>query len=342
MTEDLTAYVVRPTIPARYLADVLARARLGERREAQLLRESGLPPRAHALPRFRISVEQFERVYRVVRKACDDEMFGFFERPVPPGAYAVLLRSAIRCGTVAEVLDAAGRFYALFDRHRYWTLSRAGREARLEVRCKDAAQASSIFFVHSMLLTPWRTAAWLSGAALPLTRVCLEPRFGRYASETAFLFGCEPRLERGRNELRFDARWLDAPVVRTPADADVFVRGSLRVLLSAPAGDTLEMQVRGILASDRPFASADLSSVARRLHLSRASLTRRLQQRGRSFQQIKDDLRRDHAIALLSGAGLPVSVVSERLGFSQASAFQRAFKAWTGAPPGRYRASAEE
>ena len=83
---------------------------------------------------------------------------------------------------------------------------------------------------------------------------------------------------------------------------------------------------------------ADLASIARGLHVSRATLARRLAARGLAFQQLKDDLRRDHAIALL-GARMPIADVADRLGFSEPSAFARAFKSWTGVPPGRYRAT---
>jgi AraC-like DNA-binding protein len=51
---------------------------------------------------------------------------------------------------------------------------------------------------------------------------------------------------------------------------------------------------------------------------------------------MKDELRRDLAIGLLDG-GAPVERVAERVGFSDSSAFTRAFKAWTGVAPGRYR-----
>ncbi len=160
----------------------------------------------------------------------------------------------------------------------------------------------------------------------------IDPRFSEFATETAFLFGCEPELVPGAAEIAFDASWLAARVVRTPEDAE-HVRTSLRTMLAAPAGDTLEVNIRGALAAD---PHADLASVARSLHVSRATLARRLAARGLAFQRIKDDVRRDHAIALL-GSRLPISDVAERLGFSEPSAFARAFKSWTGVPPGRYR-----
>jgi AraC-like DNA-binding protein len=333
MSSPDEAYFVRPTIPARYLAELIAHTGLPRRR---MLAAAGLPPDACALRRFRVSVAQFERLYAVVRDAADDEMFGFLAGRAPRGTYALAMRLATGAGELAAFFESANRLYALFDRgHHYWSVERAGARAVLRIACRTAAQAASIFFVHSMLLTPWRSAAWLIGQPIPLRAVRLDPRFARFAAETAFLFGCEPALVAGAVELELDAAWLAARIARTPADADAYVRTSLRAMLAAPATDTLEAALRGALAHE---PHTDLASVARALGLSRATLARRLAARGLTFQRVKDDLRRDHAIALLARA--PVAEVAAALGFSEPSAFARAFKSWTGVPPGHYRPAA--
>ncbi|SCU75789.1 hypothetical protein CNECB9_2540022 [Cupriavidus necator] len=66
-------------------------------------------------------------------------------------------------------------------------------------------------------------------------------------------------------------------------------------------------------------------------------MQRRLQAEGLSYQHLKDDLRRDIAIDLLSNASSPVAEVAARVGFRETSAFHRAFKKWTGVSPGTYR-----
>lgn len=63
----------------------------------------------------------------------------------------------------------------------------------------------------------------------------------------------------------------------------------------------------------------------------------RLRAEGRGFQALKDDLRCDAAIALLARPELTLIEIGDRLGFSEASTFHRAFKHWTGVSPGEYR-----
>jgi AraC-like DNA-binding protein len=71
--------------------------------------------------------------------------------------------------------------------------------------------------------------------------------------------------------------------------------------------------------------------------MSARTLRRRLEREGTSYQRIKDNARRDLAIGLLRRGGMTVSEVAERAGFSDASAFHRSFKKWTGHSPGSYR-----
>ena len=67
------------------------------------------------------------------------------------------------------------------------------------------------------------------------------------------------------------------------------------------------------------------------------SLRRRLAAEGKSYQGVKDALRRDAAIHLLLNPKLTLEDVAQQVGFSETSTFHRAFKKWTGVTPGLYR-----
>lgn len=73
--------------------------------------------------------------------------------------------------------------------------------------------------------------------------------------------------------------------------------------------------------------------------VSESTLRRRLLEKGVSYQHLLDSTRHELAISLLRETTFPLCEISARLGFSEQSAFQRAFKRWTGSTPLSYRQS---
>jgi AraC-like DNA-binding protein len=81
----------------------------------------------------------------------------------------------------------------------------------------------------------------------------------------------------------------------------------------------------------------ELNDVAALLDLHPQTLRRRLSAEGTSFMDIKNRLRRDTALHFLGKQGLSIEEIAHRSGFSESSAFIRAFKGWTGVTPYCYR-----
>jgi AraC-like DNA-binding protein len=74
-----------------------------------------------------------------------------------------------------------------------------------------------------------------------------------------------------------------------------------------------------------------MDAVAKALGMSRQTLYRRLKAEGVNFDQVLDDLRRRMAETYLEK--LSVNETAYLVGFSETSAFSRAFKRWTGSSP---------
>ncbi|HSV35625.1 MAG TPA: AraC family transcriptional regulator, partial [Ramlibacter sp.] len=61
---------------------------------------------------------------------------------------------------------------------------------------------------------------------------------------------------------------------------------------------------------------------------------------GVTFKSVVDQARKELAIGYLSNSKLPVVDIAERVGFSEATNFRKAFRRWTGKVPSDYRAAA--
>lgn len=98
-----------------------------------------------------------------------------------------------------------------------------------------------------------------------------------------------------------------------------------------------EQQVREALWAMLPHGKPDLWRTAEKMGVSARTLQRRLRAEGSSFSRVLENLRRDLSEELLSNPDLAVSEVAFLLGYSEPSAFQRAFRRWRGMSPRSYK-----
>ena len=131
---------------------------------------------------------------------------------------------------------------------------------------------------------------------------------------------------------------LLVPVIQTTQTIKPFLRdapGNFIVKYRNPG--SLAARVRKMLRA-LPMASWPAADqIALRLHVAEATMRRHLKQEGYTYQSIKDDLRRDIAIAELQDSRRSIAEIATRVGFAEPSAFHRAFRKWTGMRPTDYR-----
>jgi AraC-like DNA-binding protein len=134
---------------------------------------------------------------------------------------------------------------------------------------------------------------------------------------------------------------------RTPqASANPMLHALLRDRLDSVVADmarsfALSPRVRRVIEQQiRQARHSSAPSVARSLHMSRRTLSRKLEQEGTSFANELDSVRRDLAQTYVRESQRPLAEVAFLLGFSHVESFHRAFKRWTGATPVACRAKA--
>jgi AraC-like DNA-binding protein len=116
-----------------------------------------------------------------------------------------------------------------------------------------------------------------------------------------------------------------------------FVKHAEELLRQHGTDDTLQARVRQEIADQLPNGELALARVAKRLGMSERSLRRHLTDESTSFSQLASEVRYERARALLGSPRLSLGEIAFLLGFSDVSAFSRAFKSWSGLAPGQYR-----
>ncbi len=138
----------------------------------------------------------------------------------------------------------------------------------------------------------------------------------------------------------FDNHFLDRPT-RFPHTAihSSLVQAARAELANLQMEDRIVKEVLECIVRQLPDGVPKLEDVAAELGLASRTLQRRLNNTETNFKGLVDDARKQRSKKLISDSEMGLLDISAELGFSDQSAFQKAFKRWFGQAPGRYRMS---
>lgn len=201
------------------------------------------------------------------------------------------------------------------------------------------------------MAAPRQTAELLLAAWVRIGRVATssswspaEVRFAHRppcdAREHERFFGAPPRFASAENALVLPAALLDLPCRSTDA--------SLLSLLDRYATDRLDgrhaatfaERARAALSEELQVGHVTAHALATRLKVSVRTLHRALAAEDTSYRRLLDQFRLEIAVRHLRDDRMSVAEVAFLVGFSELSAFHRAFKRWTGRTPATFRAEA--
>jgi AraC-like DNA-binding protein len=149
-------------------------------------------------------------------------------------------------------------------------------------------------------------------------------------------FRAPVRFDEEEAVLVFPAAWLDRRVSGADAAHQRFFKDRVRDLRAA-RDPGLATELRRVLRSRMAKGDCSVSAVADTLALHRRTLNRRLRAEGTKFRRLAAETRFEIARQLLIDTSVPMVQVALAIGYSEASAFTRAFKRWSGEPPSEWR-----
>ncbi len=302
----------------------------------QLLIQNRISPRLLLEPEARISMERFADLQTHTMRAMRDESLGYHSRPLPLGTWTMMCHATLGAGTLLEASERLCQFYQLFDFDLHCDTRSSSKDVTIHLRHSHPGDDKN-FLDHTFLFNCHRYLSWLANAFIPVHRVCLQApqRFSKQDYHRMFLgtsvtFGTSSSLVLSKKALLGN-------IEQTPLSLRHYARHpNLIMLTQSHAASGWAGKVYGILRKriDQP---PELDKVAADLDLHPQTLRRRLDTEGTSFSEIKAFMRRDYALHLLGKQGLSIEEIAYRTGFSESSAFIRAFKTWTGVTPYTYR-----
>lgn len=161
----------------------------------------------------------------------------------------------------------------------------------------------------------------------------------RHVDQYPELFRVPVQFNARRNALQIDPVWDSPETQFEPGNAyafGIFTRHADALLAQLQVDTSIRARIEAQILPKLHEGSISMDKVAREIAMSRQTLYRRLKDEGVTFAKVHDDLRQRMALEYLEGQKVTVNETAYLLGFSEASAFVRAFKRWTGQSPTAY------
>lgn len=294
-------------------------------------------------PGARLSPIQWSLAVGRAMSLCDDPGLGYeCGLRMRPTVNGFLGYATMSCASMREAMELAARYFESRQRDFSLRVSVEGEHAVVEVREKHLIPALRSFFYEHILIGIARGAAAILGRELEQfagVEVWFDWKQPRY--HAAYASRLPPiRFSRPANLLRFPAPLLDLkPVLADRQASRQAIELCERELAQLGGGeDSVSLRVCALLVPSARGGYPGFETVAKRLHMSGRTLTRKLGDDGTSFQQLLDEVRRRDACTLIEQSPLPLQDVATRLGYTNPANFTRAFRHWTGETPSAWRA----
>lgn len=325
------------TVPVALVQGMLSGVRaLGESGNIYLA-DADISPKLLEEISARVTAVQYIDLYRSLIERRDDESLGVLSRKLKRGCFAVMTRSALGSPDLGSAIRRIAHTFRLLQDDVSLEPVLAENLAGITLRFSESSITGPTFLDQMLLRVFWRLLAWLAGGQLPAARFDFAFEIPPHIDSLNKIFPAPSRFEQQHSSFWFDATKLKCPVRRDETALRVFMADAqTNIILPRRGEDMSSSLVREYLQGNLPFWP-DLTSTAKTLHISTSTLQKRLAAEGTSFQELKDELRRDIAINRLTTSAVALTALALELGFTDYSTFQRAFKSWTGSPPGTYR-----
>lgn len=287
-----------------------------------------------------VGMNECAALVRELWRTTDDELWGLGPEPIARGMFKLIGLVVIHAPDLGGVLDRFEQMTSLLPNVPTFASERCGETVRLTVNL-DPSRDPEHLAIDALLTMSHRFLSWAIGHRIRLHVV--ELPYPRPAVDVGYeaLFGAPLRFDAPKAAFVFDAALLSLPVIQNEATMAEYAAHAPATLLSRRDwGSAISDRVRSILQHGLKGDWPTPEEVAARLSMSPQNLRRLLREEGTSLTQIKEELLRDAAIASLTAGRESVTALALRLGFSEPSAFNRAFRRWTGSAPTSYRRSA--
>lgn len=305
-----------------------------------LFREMSMDPELMKRPGGRYRLDSIDNLWRKASKIIDDPCFGLKAAELwHPSNFSALGYAMLASNTLRTALERMDRYHRFLSDERPITLDET-----------EEGLALTLIFSHEKRDIPARNDAILAVTMSMCRLNYIEDLAPVSVTLTHPKPSCSARFyEYFRSPVVFEA---PANSLTLPIEAvDKNLSGSNPQLvelndqvmieyLAQLDQDHITQKVKAVIIDLLPSGNVTDESVARELYMSSRKLQRQLRSDDTTFTTLLNEIRQDLAQRYLREQDISLTEIAFLLGFSESSAFSRAFKRWMGVSPSEYRTAA--
>ena len=293
-----------------------------------------------AEPGQRVDLHAFAELFARAHQACNRPDLALrVGQGIQARHYGILGYITMSCGTLGEAIRELERYERLVGEISHSSLRIEADTAILRWQAPAGSPNSDLLAQSS--LAGWGTyARWLLNQPELICDADFEFPAPDNIQPFLDMVGGRVRFDQSETALRFPIDLLRAPISHADPALKQLMAHQASAQLQSITGESQWLNAfRQQLLDQMRQGTPTLDSACSALALSPRTVQRRLQEQGSNFQLLLDEVRLSRAKQLLADPNLSLVDVAFLLGYSEQSAFTRAFKRWTGQSPRRWRKS---
>jgi AraC-like DNA-binding protein len=296
-------------------------------------------------PNARIPGSIMERVWERSSELLNDPDLGLHcAENFHPGALNILGYVLLSCRTSLEALGRLAQYAALLNEGMRVRVITSDGRTRV---CYDVVPHFNNYLdrsprhaMETMACGTLVTMRRLTAADVRALAVSFQHPAPADTSEHRRIFGDVVRFSQAENSIEFRSADLELNLLSSnPALLEIFDAQARQLLAQLDHRGPLSRRILELLAKRIAVAAPSLEEVAAELAMSERSIQRALRNENTSYRQLVEDVRKEMAVQHLARPGASATEAAFLLGFSEPSAFTRAFRRWTGAAPTQYQSA---
>ena len=305
----------------------------------EVIKHAGVNPLILSSPDNRLSGFEAQKIIEATIRLTNHDNLGLHQgEHLSKGFSNILGYVLMNCSTLKECWTKYCRYERIIDSTSISDFKIIDNYAVLSNVTVDKVLKGNRHFSEFKISGMLSYIKLLSNENLQLHEVHFTHSKPSNTFEYERIFQCKVCFEKSANALIFDSELLNISVIEPNEKLLLLFEKNAEEILESFNDNTYANMVTEILLEEiKKCNLPSIENVAKKLLLSVRSLQLYLHKEDTSYIKLVKETRKNIAKKYLNDRNISIDEITYILGFSETSAFHRAFKNWTGVTPTQFR-----